>query len=136
MDNPVDHIVDLGLVNYVKHPTNADYIIFRFADDERANSFEEFLVSENIWFEKDDEKKHTAKYILFGIHKRDFKQASKANFAVEAKHKKPFIPYKGFRYFMLLFSAIVMTLAVIGYCKQQEKLDSHNDSDVSVNSEN
>ena len=136
MDNPVDHIVDLGLVNYVKHPTNPDYIIYRFADEDRADSFEAALTKEEIWFEKDADKKHTAKYILFGIHKRDFNRASQLNYEVEAKHKKPFIPFKAFRYFMLLFSAVAITLAIIGYCEQQKELSLHNNPDHSVNSDN
>ena len=40
MDNPIDNVVDLGLVNYTKHPDNPRYIIYRFADEGRASSFE------------------------------------------------------------------------------------------------
>ena len=136
MDNAVDNIIDLGLVNYVKHPTNPDYVVFRFADSGRANSFEDELKKENITFEKGEEQKKTTTFFLFGIHKRDFKRTLKMNYLVEAKHKKPLIPFKAFRYFLILVSTAAMTLAIMGYCERQKKLASHNNSDVSINSNN
>lgn len=133
MDNPVDHPIDLGLVNYVKHPTNPNYVVYRFADIERANSFEKGLDELGIWFEKGTEEKKQRTYTLFGIHKNDFKKTEQLNYDVEARHKKPFIPIKGLRYFLLLFSALVLILAVMGYCEQQKKLSLHNQSDLTLN---
>ena len=46
VDNPVDNVVDLGLVNYVQHPSNPNYIVYRFVDPERAASFEKEL---SVW---------------------------------------------------------------------------------------
>ncbi len=134
MENPVDHSIDLGLVNYVKHPTNPNYIVFRFVDENRANSFEKALSDNDIWFEKGDEEKRGRTYILFGIHKNDYQKVEKINFLVEADHKKPFIPFKIFRYSVLLISAIAMTLAIIGYCKHQKKLQSLDNPTQTVNS--
>ncbi|MBL1278644.1 MAG: hypothetical protein COA33_000085 [Fluviicola sp.] len=136
MDNPVDHtIIDLGFVNYVQHPTNPNYIVYRFADINRANSFEEALKEQSIWFEKDSEQKRSKEYFLFGIHKRDYKKTEKINYSVEAKHKKPFIPTKFLRYGLMLFSATVMLLAIIGYCKQQNKLSRINETGQLINNE-
>jgi len=134
MDNPVDHIIDLGLVNYVKHPSNPDYMVYRFADPLRADSFAEALAEAGIEFERDEEVKRTVTYYLFGIHKNDYKKTVRINFMVEAKHKKPLIPFKAFRYFFLLIMAGIVTLAIIGYCKRQEILTSHNDSASTVHS--
>ncbi len=128
MDNPVDHPLDLGLINYVKHPSNDDYVVFRFPDIDRAKSFEEALKKNNIAYEKDQEELKTRIIYLFAIHKNHFKKAEKINYLVEAKHKKPLIPFKIFRYGLMLFSAIVLTLAIIGYCKQQKKLEQVNQS--------
>lgn len=135
MDNPIDSPLDLGLVNYVKHPSNQNYIVFRFADDKRAVTFEGRLIEGKIWFEKGSETRRTKEYFLFGVHKNDFKKVSKINFDVEAKHKKPFIPFKAFRYFMLLFSAAVLTIAIMGYCEQQKKLNSYNENGLLINHE-
>lgn len=136
MDNPVDHIVDLGLVNYVKHPTNPDYVVFRFADENRAASFEAELVEAEIGFERGEEPRATRVFILYGVHKRDFKRTMKLNFIVEAKHKKPTIPFRWFRWFILLFTITAITLAAMGYCEQQKKLQSIDNQTQSLNQSN
>lgn len=132
MDNPVDNIIDLGLVNYVKHPSDPSYIVFRFPDENRANSFEAELIEAEIWFERSSEQKSTRLFHLFGIHKNDFKTAEKINFKVEGKHKKPLIPFKALRYGLILFSAIVMTLAIMGYCESRKKLDTVNETITAI----
>lgn len=132
VDSPVDNIVDLGLVNYVQHPSNPEYIVYRFVDPERAASFEKELEDQSIWFEKDIENKREKEYILFGVHSRDFKRTDKINFKVEGKHKKPLIPFKGFRYFILILGLGLLILAIIGYCKQKEKLSLYNNDGASL----
>ena len=91
MENPIDHNIDLGFVNFVKHPENENYTVFRFRDENRAKSFEIELCSSNIWFEKSQSSNKGKTYFLFGIHKNDFKKAQSINFKVEAQHKKRII---------------------------------------------
>ena len=133
MDNPVDHTLDLGLVNYVKHPSNKDYVVYRFADQERANSFEQALEADGIWFEKSTKEGKQRNYYLFGVHKTDYTKTEKINFSVEAQHKKPLIKIAFLRYFLLFFSLIALTLATIGYCKAQNKYRIGNEVIQSVN---
>lgn len=135
MENPIDHTIDLGFVNYVQHPTNPSYIVYRFADKNRADSFEKGMKERGIWFEKESEDKRGKKYYLFGIHKNDYKKTEQLNYLVEAEHKKPFIPFRIFRYSILLISAIAMILASIGYCKHQNKLKSLDNPTHSINSQ-
>jgi len=122
MDNPVDQNLDLGLVNYTQHPSNPNYIVYRFSDENRASSFEQELNNQNIWFEKGESKKQDNIYILYAIHKKNYKKTEKINFLIEAKHKKPLIPFKILRYFVLFFGLSILTLATIGYCKSKEKI--------------
>ena len=134
MENPVDHMIDLGLVNYVQHPENPNYIVFRFSDPTRARSFELTLQEQKIWFEKGEEEKRGKMVQLYGIHKSDYKKVTHINYMVEATHKKPLIPWKGLRYGVVIFMAILITLAAVGYCKQKETLRLYNEnvnSDVS-----
>ncbi len=126
MENPIDNIVDLGLVNYVAHPENKRFIVFRFADTNRADSFEEMLKDADIWFERGQEDKRGQQYTLFGINNRDFKRAEKFNYIVEAKHKNRFIPLGWLRWTVIALSAGIMTLTLIGYCKAQKTLDEAN----------
>lgn len=126
MESPVDHIVDLGLVNYVPHPENKNFMVFRFHDEKRAKSFEEKLTQQAIWFEKGEEEKRGKLFHLIGVHNRDFKKAQKINYEVEGQHKKPIIPFAGLRWFLFLFSAVIMTLTLIGYCEAQKTLEEAN----------
>jgi hypothetical protein len=123
MENPVDHTIDLGFVNYVQHPDNKNYVVFRFADNKRAVSFQESLSTQKIWFEKDEDVKRNKPYYLFAIHNSDFKKVERINYDVEALHKKPIIPFKGLRWSLLIFSFSVLILATVGYCKAKNKLD-------------
>ena len=133
MDNPIDNVVDLGLVNYTKHPDNPKYIIYRFADEGRASSFEKKLVEQDIWFEKGSQERKKGEFTLFGIHKNDYKKTEKINYAVEAEHKKPFIPYRGFRYFLMIISFSLLLIAILGYCNSRGELRSHNEVLDSIN---
>lgn len=133
MDNPIDHPLDLGLVNYTRHPENKEYVVFRFPDIERANSFEEHLTKNKIWFERGAEERKQLTYHLFGLHKNDFKRAERINMLVEGKHKKPLIPIAGIRWFVVLFGMAALTLAIVGYCKQQQKLALYDDSGTLIN---
>jgi len=135
MENPIDNIVDLGLVNYVKHPTNPNYIVYRFPDKHRADSFQFELEQKGIWFERGEEEKRQRTYHLIGIHKNDYKKTVRINYLVEAKHKKPLIPFKTLRFGLLLMSAGLLTLAIIGYCKRQNILASHENDNITINNQ-
>lgn len=129
MDNPVEHF-DLGFVNFTQHPENADYVVFRFVDPNRAESFRTELEKQKIWFEEGQEVKKQVTYLLFGLHKTDYNKAQKINFAVEAKHKKFLIPGKLFRWFVVLFGITMITLAVIGYIKNPNKENNKNNLEL------
>lgn len=125
MDNRVEHLTDLGLVNYVQHPTNPNYIVFRFADIGRADEFEKILKENNIWFERSQEPGRTRMFYLFGIHYRDFRTVQAYNFAVEAKHRSFLIKNSYFRWVFILFTLGLCTLAIVGYCKAPEKVQKN-----------
>jgi hypothetical protein len=136
MDNPIDHIIDLGLVNYTKHPENSKYIVYRFADTGRADSFENALKEQDIWYEKGSQERTKGEFTLFGIHQNDYSKTERINYTVEAEHKKPFIPFTGFRYFIMILSFAMLLLAVLGYCNAQKKLSLNNNTNLTVNSSN
>jgi hypothetical protein len=132
MDNPVEHF-DLGFVNFTQHPDNKEYVVFRFADSNRATSFRAELEKQRIWFEEAIEEKKQVTYILFGLHKTDYNKAQKINFAVEAKHKKFLIPGKFFRWFVVLFGVTMIGLAIIGYFKNSK--NKGNKSNIEINND-
>lgn len=132
MDNPVEHF-DLGFVNFTQHPENSEYVVFRFADANRAESFRAELEKQKIWFEEAKEEKKRATYLLFGLHKTDYNKGQKINFSVEAKHKKFLIPGKFFRWFVVIFGITMIGLAVIGYFKNPN--NGRNKSSTEINND-
>lgn len=122
MGRQVEHITDLGLVNYVQHPTNEKYIVFRFADHKRATDFENELSIRDIWYEKGEEQGRTRTFILYGVHRKNYKEVQTLNFAVEGRHRSFIIKNSFFRWFLVLFSIGVATLALVGYCKDPDKV--------------
>jgi hypothetical protein len=117
MDNPVDHPLDLGFVNYVQHPTDKNYVVFRYTDVQRANDFRAGLIEAKITFEEGEGEMRTKTAFLFGVHKRDYKKAQALNYKVEGKNKKFIIPNKYIRSFVVIFGLSVLTLAIVGHCK-------------------
>lgn len=116
MASQVEHITDLGLVNYVQHPSNPDYIVFRFADVERATTFQTALEDNKIWYERSEEMGRMRLFYLFGVHRHDYDKVQRINFEVEAKHRDFIIGNTFLRWFLILFSTGIITLAFVGYC--------------------
>ena len=122
MENPIEHL-DLGLVNFTKHPSNPDYVVYRFTNEEKANSFRRELEEQKIAFEEDTENKKQVFYTLFAVHKKFYKQTMRMNFKVEGKHKKPLIPFFTLRWFVLLFGLSILLLSILSYYKHMEHLN-------------
>lgn len=122
MENPIEHL-DLGLVNFTKHPSNPDYVVYRFTNEEKANSFRRELEEQKIAFEEDTENKKQVSYTLFAVHKKFYKQTMRMNFKVEGKHKKPLIPFFTLRWFVLLFGLSILLLSILSYYKHMEHLN-------------
>ena len=121
MENPIEHL-DLGFVNYTQHPTYSKYIVYRFTDENRANSFRVLLLENKIEFEEDNEEKKQQTYTLFAIHQKNYKKSMKLNFEVEKKHKKPLIPFKILRWSVVIFGIAILLLSILSYCKHMEHL--------------
>jgi hypothetical protein len=126
MENPIEHL-DLGFVNFTKHPTNPNYVVYRFADEERANSFRDVLIRDKISFEEDTEEKRQLTYTLFAVHKKNYKKTMQLNYEVESKHKKPLIPFKILRWSVVIFGMGILLLSILSYCKHMEHLQKQTE---------
>ena len=127
MENPIEHL-DLGFVNFTKHPKNPNYVIYRFVDKNRADSFRDFLEKDKISFEEDIEEKRQLTYTLFAIHKKHYKKTMKMNFEVERIHKKPLIPFKALRWSVVVFGMGILLLSIMSYCKHMEHLQKQTEA--------
>lgn len=126
MENPIEHL-DLGLVNFTKHPNDPNYIVYRFTDLNKANSFREELILNNISFEQDTEKKKQVTYTLFALKKKHYKKTMEINFKVEGEHKTPLIPFRLLRWTVLLFGLGILLLSILSYCKHMTYLNEQTE---------
>ncbi|MEO9532950.1 MAG: hypothetical protein ABJG68_15460 [Crocinitomicaceae bacterium] len=122
----------LGLVNYKSHPTNKQYKIFSFYSLAEAEQFKAELEERKIWFEYDQEQfeprpmlgqdQKTETVYLFGVHKNDFGRVQKVNFIVSGKHRSHMIKNGFLRYALIIFFFGMLTLGIVGYVKNMNKL--------------
>lgn len=113
----------LGLVNYKVHPTDNRYKIFSFYTEAEADMFQTELETRKIWFEANSETLKDSTVYLFGVNNSDFNRAQKANFAVSAKYRNPIIKNKFLRIALMTLFFGLLTIAVIGYVKNQQILE-------------
>lgn len=103
----------LSFVNFQDHPTNNNKKVFFFRTPEHAQHFEYLLVEEKVIFEKQIDKEGDLT-IYYGVKTSDFKIAKKLNYLTIGKYRKPFISDVFFRYFVIVLSIIVLSVAIIG----------------------
>lgn len=116
MEDKLDIGLDIGFVNYKKHPSNQNYMVFRFKEPKMANYFRVRLEEEKIWFEEGEEDLRTGKkVIMFGVHKSDYNKVQKINYEAHGKHRKPFIQDKALRtvLMVLLFALIALSIFAV-----------------------
>ena len=100
-------------VNIKDHPTNQKKRVFFYKDTEQADYFENLLIQEQLYFEKqiDTEGDQT---IYFGIKSTDFERVKKLNYLTIGHFRKPFIPDRAFRIILIIISLFVLGLAIAG----------------------
>jgi hypothetical protein len=101
------------LINFQDHPTNTGKKVFFFKDRHQALHFENLLLEKKIVFEKqiDTEGDQT---IYFGVKISDFKETKQLNYLTLGHFRKPFIPDRFARVLLIVFSLLVIALAIAG----------------------
>lgn len=107
----------IDLTNYREHPTQKNYQVFHFTNEEQADFFEELLINANIHFERHNEMREGASVQYFGISKNDMAEVKQLNLEAIGRFRKPFIANSGFRWILILVSLLVLALAIIGAIK-------------------
>ncbi len=98
-------------VNHYTHPGDTRYHVFVFRETHYASRFQERCEDECIPFERHEEDGN----VMFGIAKVYFKEALKMNHLVYAEFRSHFIPSRNWRWGLLLFTAAIIGLALIGW---------------------
>ena len=104
--------------NFQDHPSNRSYMVFKFHRPEQADYFEGLLHEAGIHYERHDDvdKPERARYLVAAPKKHE-KQLRYFNNLAIGKVRHKFIPDRFFRILVFAISAIVLSLAIIGYFK-------------------
>lgn len=98
-------------VNHYTHPGDTRYHVFVFREAHYVSRFESRCQEEGIPYEKHDEGEE----VMFGIAKTHFSEALRANHLVYAEFRSHFIPSRSWRWGLLVFTAAVLGLALMGW---------------------
>lgn len=98
-------------VNHYTHPGDTRYRVFEFREAQYASRFQERCEDAGVPFERHEEDGVT----MFGVPNSHVSPAMKANHLVYAEFRAHFIPHRGWRYGLLVFTASVLALALLGW---------------------
>ena len=106
----------MRLTNWYTHPADNRYHVFEFRSTELADEYESELTKSGIPFERaPSEPEGDGVLERFGVHRTEFQAALRVNHLLHGRHRRPFIPHAGLRWAMLIITAAVLGLAIMGW---------------------
>lgn len=106
--------------NFQDHPSNRNYLVFKFHRAEQADYFEGLIHEDAIPYERHDDTDNPEKvWYYFAVPKKHEERLRYLNNLAIGKYRNKFIPDPVFRAFVFVISAIVLSLAIIGYLKSR-----------------
>jgi hypothetical protein len=100
-----------NLTNFEEHPSEPEWIVFRFAASSIADEFVEELTRAGVKHERDTEG---GPPFLVGVRKSQREAAVRLNYLVLGRHRSPFIADRYLRLGVFAFLALLIALAVAG----------------------
>ncbi len=102
--------------NYESHERQRAYIVFYFHAKETADFFESLLLESDLPYER-GEGSGMLKRHLIGVHSKHQLAAEELNDQANNYFRKPFLGHNGFRNVLLVFTLLLILLALIGFFK-------------------
>jgi hypothetical protein len=109
----------MNFTNYFEHPADNRYMVYKYQIAQHAQKFEARLVEAGIPFEKHLENEEGVDWTYYGVHKDYRKEANRANHLTVGEHREMFIPNKRFRWGVVIFGLVVITLAILSAIMNQ-----------------
>jgi|GEM_PF-1948661 len=100
--------------NFEPHHKQRNYTVFYFYAKDHADYFEALLLENEIPFERGSGQDMVRRHLI-GVHRSHQEKAENLNDQVGNYYRKPFLGTNRFRNFVLIFTFIVLTLALMGY---------------------
>ncbi len=100
--------------NFEPHHKQRSFTVFYFYAKDHADYFEALLLENEIPFERGSGQDMVRRHLI-GVHRSYQEKAEMLNDEVGNYYRKPFLGTKGFRNFVLIFTLMAITFALIGY---------------------
>ncbi|MFT5595871.1 MAG: hypothetical protein ACI8QH_000659 [Flammeovirgaceae bacterium] len=100
--------------NFEPHHKQRNFTVFYFYAKDHADYFEALLLENEIPFERGSGQDMVRRHLI-GIHRTHQEKAENLNDEVGNYYRKPFLGTKGMRNFVLLFTLVAITFALVGY---------------------
>lgn len=100
--------------NFEDHHKQRNFTVFYFYAKEPADYFEALLIEQDIPYERGTGQDLIRRH-LFGIHKSYQEKAEELNNLTGNHFRKPFLGDMKFRNLVLIFTLIVILIALIGF---------------------
>jgi hypothetical protein len=103
--------------NFETHHKQRNFIVFYFYAKDHADYFEALLLENQIPFERGSGQDMVRRHLI-GVHRSYQEKAENLNDEVGNYYRKPFLGTNSLRNFVLIFTLVVLTFALIGYFVQ------------------
>jgi hypothetical protein len=100
-----------NLTNYAEHPTEDQWLVFRFHSEAQAAEFEEALRGGGLRHERDPEG---GPPYLVAARRADREKAVRLNYVVLGRHREPFIGNKAMRWGLIALLGLLLAMGAIG----------------------
>lgn len=111
------NLPSFDFTNWREHPSDNRYTVFFFKKKEESDFFENLLKEKAIWYEFNHDDSEPNYHYFFAVNKTNEKEVIKLNHLSIGEFRKPFLQYNFFRYGLIVFMIVVLTIGVIGYLK-------------------
>jgi len=101
----------IDLTNYSEHPTQPGWLVFRYPTAEHAREMMSQLNAAGIDAQADLIE---GPPYMVGVRKSYSSRAERFNYIVLGKYRKPFVPNSILRWGIILFTLIILALAIGG----------------------
>ncbi|HKL39451.1 MAG TPA: hypothetical protein VJ894_02175 [Cryomorphaceae bacterium] len=100
--------------NFEPHHKQRNFTVFYFYAKDHADYFEALLIENEIPFERGSGQDMVRRHLI-GLHRTHQEKAEILNNEVGNYYRKPFLGTNSLRNFVLIFTLIVIVLALVGY---------------------
>lgn len=100
--------------NFETHHSQRNYVVFYFYAMEHADYFESCLIEKEIEYERGTSRNIMRRH-MFGVHMTDKERVMEINNHTNEFFRKPFLQDLKTRNFVLIFTLVLICLAIAGY---------------------